>query len=318
MSNFKKIILSLVGIFVSLIIISGGYIFYKLNSIYVPEDNNKIEAAEDQEVNGIKNILLIGVDGNNLDRGNRSDSMMILTIDGNNKNLKLTSLARDTYVDIEGHSTEKLTHAYAYDGPELLLNTIKENFGISIDKYVSVSFNSFIKIVDLLDGVEVNVKENDIQMLNKYIKQCYEFDTNSDKDEIEYIDTPGTYNLNGYQALAFSRIRYQDSAYARDSRQREVIEASINKLQEVGINKYIKVIDIVMAGIKTNISPVELISLGGNVLKIGTENMKSLEFPVYKDPITLPSKGWVIRWDKSSNLEVLNNFIYNNIDFKEE
>ena len=244
--------------------------------------------------------------------------MMILTIDGKNKNLKLTSLARDTYVDIKGHSTEKLTHAYAYDGPELLLDTIKTNFGITIDKYVAVNFNSFIKIVDLVGGVEVNVTQNDLKILNETIQGCYTLDRSENKGEIEYISRSGINNLNGYQALAFSRIRYQDSAYARDSRQREVIEAAINKLQTTGIDKYIKVIDTVLAGVKTNISPIELISLGLSVLNIGAKDMKTLEFPVYKDPATLPGKGWIIQWDKESNLSVLNDFIFNNIDFSEK
>lgn len=320
MSKFKKIVLGMFGIIVSLVVITGGYIYYKLNSMYTPDENkdSNISIEDAKEENGIKNILLVGVDGTNLDRGNRSDSMMILTIDGKNKNLKLTSLARDTYVDIKGHSTEKLTHAYAYDGPELLLDTIKTNFGITIDKYVTVNFNSFIKIVDLIGGVEVNVTQNDLKILNETIQECYTLDRSENKGGIEYISRSGINNLNGYQALAFSRIRYQDSAYARDSRQREVIEAAINKLQATGIDKYIKVIDTVLAGVKTNISPTELISLGLSVLNIGAKDMKTLEFPVYKNPATLPGKGWIIQWDKESNLSVLNDFIFNNIDFSEK
>lgn len=152
----------------------------------------------------------------------------------------------------------------------------------------------------------------------KLYKGCYALDRSENKGEIEYISRSGINNLNGYQALAFSRIRYQDSAYARDSRQREVIEAAINKLQNTGIDKYIKVIDTVLAGVKTNISPTELISLGLSVLNIGAKDMRTLEFPVYKNPATLPGKGWIIQWDKESNLGVLNDFIFNNIDFSEK
>lgn len=319
MNSLKKIAISMLCIVVTLIAVSFGYIYFKLNAAYEPNNNtNNEENIEAEKINGIKNILLIGVDGTNLERGNRSDSMMILTVDGKNKNLRLTSLARDTYVDIKGHSTEKLTHAYAYGGPELLIDTIKSNFGITIDKYVSVSFNSFIKIIDLIGGVEVNVKENDINMLNKYIKTCYEFDLNSNKGEIQYIYESGKQNLTGYQALAFSRIRYQDSAYARDARQREVIEAAISKLEATGIDKYIKTLDIVMAGAKTNITPTEMLSLGFNILNIGRSGMKTLEFPVYKNPANLSGKGWVIQWDEESNLEVLNNFIFNNKDVSDE
>ena len=218
-------------------------------------------------------------------------------------------------MDIKGHSTEKLTHAYAYGGPELLLDTIKSNFGISIDKYVTVNFNSFIRIVDLLGGVEVNVTSNDLSLLNGYIPACYEYDPNPNKGSMKYLQSSGTQTLNGYQALAFSRIRYQDSAYARDGRQREVIEAAITKLQSTGIDKYVNIMDTVLDGIKTNIKPGDLISMGLKVLEIGASNMKTLEFPVYKNPATLQGKGWVIQWDKKSNLGVLNDFMFNNKDF---
>ena len=299
MKKLKIALISMLCIITTLIIVSFGYVYFKLNSVYVPNDNtNNKENIELEKINGVKN--------------------MILTVDGKNKNLKLTSLARDTYVDIKGHSTEKLTHAYAYGGPELLIDTINSNFGITIDKYVAVSFSSFIKIIDLIGGVEVNIKENDINMLNKYIKTCYEFDSNSNKEEIQYIYESGRRNLNGYQALAFSRIRYQDSAYARDARQREVIEAAIGKFENTRIDNYIKTLDIVMAGAKTNISPTEALSLGFNILNIGTSGMKTLEFPVYKNPANLSGKGWIIQWDEESNLEVLNDFIFNNKDVSEE
>ncbi len=317
MSRLKKITISLLGLVILLTTITGGYIYYKLNSMYAPDSDvssNK-ETIETEKAKGVKNILLVGVDGTNLEKGNRSDTMMILTIDEKNKNLKLTSLARDTYVDIKGHSTEKLTHAYAYGGPELLLDTIKNNFDISIDKYVTVNFNSFIKIVDLLGGVEVDVTNNDLDILNGYIPACYDYDPNPNKGPMEYLKSSGMQTLNGYQALAFSRIRYQDSAYARDERQREVIEAAITKLQSTGIDKYINIMDTVLEGIKTNIKPGDLISIGLNVLDIGASNIKTLEFPVYKNPAILQNKGWVIQWDEDSNIEVLNNFIFNNKDF---
>ncbi|MCG4682646.1 LCP family protein, partial [Faecalibacillus intestinalis] len=77
----------------------------------------------------------------------RSDSMMVLTIDEKNNDIRITSLARDTYVQIPGYGEEKLTHAYAYGGPALLLQTIDKNFGLKIDKYAVVSFSSFEKII---------------------------------------------------------------------------------------------------------------------------------------------------------------------------
>ncbi|RDY27455.1 LytR family transcriptional regulator [Romboutsia weinsteinii] len=322
MGKTKKIVLTLVAFLFAIPAAVGGYLYFKLNSMYVPDEDTKSkneEIKEDANTNkDITNILLVGVDGDKLDRGNRSDSMMILTIDNKHKNLKLTSLARDTYVDIEGYSTEKLTHAYAYEGPELLLDTIESNFELDIDKYVTVNFASFIDIIDIIGGVEVEVTSNDLTILNNTIPGCYVLDTKKGKAPIELVKGTGKQHLNGYQALAFSRIRYQDSAYARDARQREVVEAALVKVQKTGIDEYIKMLDSAMKNTKTNLSPTDLISLGYRVLKIGQADIKSMEFPVYKNPANLEGKGWIIKWDKDSNLKVLNDFIFNNIDFEEE
>ncbi|MCG4734374.1 LCP family protein, partial [Casaltella massiliensis] len=89
------------------------------------------------------------------------------------KNLKLTSLARDTLVNIPGHGYEKLTHAYAYGKSKLLLDTIEKNLNIDLDGYVAVNFNSFIDLVDTLGGVEVNVHKNEIEHLNDIIVNSF-------------------------------------------------------------------------------------------------------------------------------------------------
>ena len=266
-----------------------------------------------KEAPGIKNILLVGVDGENLEKGNRSDAMIIMTIDQNNKNIKLTSLCRDTYVYIKGHGKEKLTHAYAYSGPELLLDTIEKNFGIKISKYATVNFSSFINIIDLLGGVEVEVTDNDVNVLNQLIKVCYKIDTKEDKGKMKLIDSAGKYNLNGYQALAFSRIRYQDSTDARNTRQRMVVKSALEKLKTKGLNTYISSLNEILLGVKTNLSPTEIIVLGYKTLRIGTDNMKTLEFPVYKEEVKLKEAGWVVIWDEEDNLDLLNNFIYENL-----
>ena len=127
MNNIKKITIALISILIIIPLMGIGYVYFKLNSIYDKEEakqiNTTIEESEKNKKNGITNILLVGVDGNNMEKGNRSDAMMIATIDEKNNDIRITSLARDTYVDIEGYGTEKLTHAYAYEGASLLIST---------------------------------------------------------------------------------------------------------------------------------------------------------------------------------------------------
>lgn len=270
-----------------------------------------------QDTSKIKNILLIGVDGEHLEKDNRSDAMIIMTIDQKNKEIKLTSLCRDTYVYIKGHGREKLTHAYFYNGPELLLETIEENFGIHISKYATINFSSFINIIDLIGGVEVEITENDLGVLNQLIKVCYKIDKRDDKGEMKLIDSAGNYNLNGYQALAFSRIRYQDSTDARNTRQRMVVKSALEKLKQTGLDTYISSLNMVLSGVKTNLTPTEIIVLGYKTLRVGTENLKTLEFPVYKEEVKLKEAGWVVLWDSEDNLPIIKEFIYNNIPINE-
>lgn len=315
MKNFKKIVLILIGI-ILLIGLSGfGYVYSKLNKMYVKDEVVKdIENTEEATiVDGITNILLVGTDGEYVEKGNRSDSVMLVTIDSKNKDIKLSSIARDTYVDIPGYSTEKLTHAYAYEGIDLLKEVFKENFDLDIDKYIAVNFVSFMDIMDELGGVEVNVEEKDIKEINKYIDACYGYYKNKDEKEKEYITESGVQRLNGYQALAFSRIRYTDSAFARDNRHREVAQSVYKEFAQKGVDTYKRCADIVLNNTKTNISPIEMMNLAYTVLKINDKDIEQFQFPLEeyrKGHIISKQKGWVLEWDKEPNLEAWHKFIF--------
>lgn len=317
MSYFKKIVIGLV-VTLSLIILAGfGFVYSKLNSIYVRDEAVKSEQDSNEKmVDGITNILLVGIDGRYIDKGNRSDSVMLVTIDSKNKDIKITSIARDTYVDIPGYSTEKLTHAYAYEGIDLLKEVFKVNFDIKIDKYIAVNFVSFMDIMDELGGVEVNIDEKDINEVNKYIDDCYEYYYNK-KDEVkkEYIIKSGTQRLNGYQALAFSRIRYTDSAFARDNRHREVAQSVYKEFLKKGPEEYKKCADILLENTKTNISPIQMLNLGYTVFNINDKDIEQLQFPLEEHRnghIINDKKGWVLEWDKEPNIKAWHEFIYGN------
>lgn len=295
MSTFKKIVIGLVIFIVAVPMVAFGYFYFKLNSMYdssaAKDVKDKIEKADDKD--GITNILLAGVDGNNLDKGNRSDSMMILTIDEKNNDIRITSLARDTYVQIPGYGEEKLTHAYAYGGPALLLQTIDKNFGVKIDKYAAVSFSSFEKIIDALGGVEVDVLPKEVSYISG-------------------VDSAGKQTLNGAEALAYSRIRYADDAYHRDNRQRTVMQAAYNKLSS-NPGDLMEIGNTILGYTKTNMPPMEIFKLANKVIKMNFTEFPQLEFPLegHRDgKILNKEKGWVILWDKEYNNEQLKKFIF--------
>ena len=295
MSTLKKIVIGLVVFIIATPLVAFGYFYFKLNSIYdssaAKDVKNKIEKADDKD--GITNILLAGVDGNNLDKGNRSDSMMVLTIDEKNNDIRITSLARDTYVQIPGYGEEKLTHAYAYGGPALLLQTIDKNFGLKIDKYAVVSFSSFEKIIDAMGGVEIDVLPKEVSY-------------------IQGVDSAGKQTLNGAEALAYSRIRYADDAYQRDNRQRTVMQAAYNKISS-NPGDLMEIGNTILGYTKTNIPPMEIFKLANKVIKMNFTEFPQLEFPLdgHRDgKIVSKEKGWVILWDKEYNNEQLKKFIF--------
>ena len=267
-----------------------------------------------KEYKMIENILLIGLDGTNDKLPKRSDTMIILTIDKLNKSLKLTSLARDTLVKIPGRGEEKLTHAYAYGQEELLMQTINENFDLDIKDYAVVNFKSFIDIVDIIGGVDINVNEKEIHHLNEVIKECYGVN-HEDTKNIEYITSSGNHNLNGYQALAYARIRKLDTIYKRDERQRLILTNIAHKLSDVSISKYPQIAKSILRHIKVNIAFNKIIDLAFIAHELASYDISQLEFPIseYREEGRIGEKGtYVVKWDKNKNIELLHQFIYGN------
>lgn len=228
--------------------------------------------------NKVDNILLIGEDDKGETGVARSDTMIILTINKSSKSIKLTSLTRDTLVMIPNKGYEKLNHAYAYGGPKLLLKTINDNFDIDIKDYAVVDFKSFIEIVDILDGVDISIDEREINHLNKVIETCYRLDS-AKKGNIEYISTTGEHTLNGYQALAYARIRKIDTIYNRDQRQREILSSIAHKLSNTSIKTYPAIAKSLIKHVKVNISIDKIMKLAYIAHDFAGYDIEQMEFP---------------------------------------
>lgn len=313
-SGLKTLVIFLAILVIAFPAAAFGYIYFKLNVMHdSTADESILNETNFQSEKGITNILLAGTDGRPGEENSRSDAMMILTVDSKNKSLKLTSLNRDTYVNIPGHGNQKLTHAYSYGGANLLVETIENNFEIDIQNYAVVDFYSFMDIVDTLGGVEVDVHENEINEINKFIKwDTYKW--SGETSPMELIKNSGIQKLNGYQALSYARIRKNDSTQERDRRQRQVIEALMNGVKDLPVTKYPKLLDTILPYVKTNMKPTEIISLAGDILGIGSLSITQIEFPFANasSSVTLPNAGFVIKYEPSS-LNTLHDFIFKNI-----
>ena len=314
-STTKKVVLSLVMVLVILIGTVLGFYKHIKNKIYVKKEpsisNND---SEFKEVEGITNVLLIGVDARDLDEPCRSDSMIIATLDNNNKKVKLTSLFRDTLVDIPGHGEAKLNSAYMLGGPELLMKTVKETYNVNIDKYIRINFWGFETIVDYIGGIEVDVKDYQLEELNKYIGES----TGGNDCPVEKT---GIQTLNGKQALSYARIRYNvGDEYERTDRQREVIFKVIEKLQNTKPSKYLGVMNTMLEYIKTNIDPLEALNMAYTIYKFPSLDVEQLQIPLVALSETRNYKelGSVFLMDRLQNASILYNFIYENIYPNEE
>ncbi|MBR3971386.1 MAG: LCP family protein, partial [Ruminococcus sp.] len=272
--RLKKFILSLVCILlVAALIVCGGALIFvgriasKVNYVDVDEKYSREALLEDGGASlashdRVLNILLLGVDEDTSEYG-RSDSMMLVSIDKKHKKLKLTSFQRDTFVyvpDPEGGYRTKLTNAYSWGGVGLAMRTIEYNFGIRIDNYVTVNFETFKTIVDILGGVELELTDREILYINCQIAQ---------NNQTEYLDAEaGKVLLNGQQALWHARNRggdvingvefYEGTDWDRTQRQRNFMQALIKDVKKASPFKLLKIADSVSEYITTDIEKAAL------------------------------------------------------------
>lgn len=281
--------------------------YVSLNGTAVLAENLPME-QEDK----ITNIALFGIDtGREKYEAAHSDAIMILSLDKADKKIKLTSLMRDTYVEIEGHGKNKLNAAYALGGPELAVKTINRNFDLDITDYAVINFVGLSRIIDTLGGVEVEVKEKELSELNKYMKEVAEMK----KEKATPIKKAGLQLLNGNQATAYARIRKGgEGDFDRAERQKNVLFALFKKLEKPDITKLPGLITAIFPYVKTSLSAGNIVSTGIEVLKQGITEIDWYRFPLYGYCNGETIHGaWVLTTDLTLTKGQIHQFIYQDI-----
>ncbi|EJT6498967.1 LCP family protein [Clostridium perfringens] len=286
-------------ILILLILSSSGVYFInskfnKVQKVEVNKENLSIDKIQVEEEKHIKNIALFGIDAPKGKVG-RSDSIMILTLDEEHKVIKLTSIMRDSYVDIPGYGDDKITHAYAFGGPELAMKTLNENFKVNVEDFMAVNFTSLPEIIDKLGGVKINIIPEEIH-------------------HIPGITSPGEQVLNGEEALAYSRIRYATGGdYKRTERQRVVLEAVFEKLKSTPTKEYTSLIDDFLPYIETNMSSMDMIKLATDAAPLVKGNLETARFPLdgYCDGKMI-NGIWYLVYDRQATLNQIQEYIYDN------
>lgn len=236
----------------------------------------------------VYNVLLIGQDSRNPDEIRRSDTMILVSINEHTEEIIMTSIMRDSWVYIPGYGAERINEAYYQGGADLLIETIEMNFDVRIDNYVSVDFFSFIEIVDALGGVEIEISEEELPVLNDpYI--YYMNHLLGHPEGQDYVEHSGLNNLNGVQALCYARIRYLEGAdFARTERQRKVLNSIFEKFKDCTFTELVDVLNVVLPNITTDISEETMLSLLMNV----TTQYKDYELVQYRVPYADTYEGW--------------------------
>lgn len=259
------------------------------------------------------NILLVGVDAREGDTDSRSDTMMLVTLDNKNGQIKLTSFLRDSYVEIAGRNrNSKLNSAYFRGGIQMLVDTLELNFGVEIPYYALVDFEIFTTIVDELGGINVDVTE----------KESY-YTYHSGKVGVPVrIEAGEDVLLNGEQALWYSRIRYLDSDFMRTKRQRKVISAIVEKALTKEIPELLDLAEAVIPLVKTNLDSDKIMEIG-----IDAVMDKAWSYPIVQHQIpasktwsskTITGVGSCLVMDMEENRELFRSFLSEKQEVPEE
>ncbi|MCW6074339.1 LCP family protein [Clostridium sporogenes] len=283
MKNKKsKWILSIVTIVVLIGVVGTLYVYSQLDKVKkIPISKNdkelKIDKKAEEYGNDVINIAFFGLDRRKKDEPSRSDAIMIVSLDKIHKKVKVSSIMRDSYVDIEGHGKTKLNHAYAYGGPKLAIQTINATYKLNIRDFVSVDFYGLEKIIDTVGGVEIPVRSDELKYINTYMQETAKIQGKS----IQEVQNPGTQSLNGMQAVAYARIRYTSGGdYERTERQRTVLTAIMNKVKELGPTELPKVVTALLPNVESSLSSTEIMKMGTSVFSFGVENVEQQRFPL--------------------------------------
>ena len=266
---------------------------------------NWATTGNDQKMSSknVVNVLLIGADSRQGTNTGNTDVMMLVSLNKKTKQIKLVSFMRDSYLYIEGKNNSycsKLNAAFSMGGPEVLLNTIENNYKIEIDDFVMVNFESFKAIIEAMGGITVDVQKYEANYANNRYKLSMPYG-----DDV---------TLNGEEALAFCRIRGcdADGDVSRTRRQRQVINAMINRVTKASVSDLNKYLNVLLPYIYTGFSKSEVLSLGMKALTNGWAfyERSELQIPTPETRTSGSMGSWIWVIDYQLAAQTLQNELY--------
>lgn len=268
--------------------------------------------AEAQE-SGWENILLMGGDARNMEKYDRTDTMMILSINREEARVKMTSIMRDTWVEFPGLGrSNKINAANVYGGPELAVETVNANFGTDIEDYVIVNMEDLVEIVDLMGGIDIEISASECAQINKNVEDYISAVAGaSEYAGDKTINQSGLVHLNGMQTVGYCRIRKIDSDYTRVMRQQTVLLALAEKAQNMEIEDLTKIAGDIYQVINTSLSEEDIKSMATAFMVMEVSEVGQYRIPADGAFQSGTFDGtWMIKPDLAKNQTLLHQFIY--------
>lgn len=307
-----------------LVVLMGGLFVYaklgKLNHETINEEELDVNESvtENQVMKGYTTIALVGIDSRDdkLKSDWNSDTMIIASINNDTKKVKLVSVYRDTYLCLgededENNSYGLANSAYCTGGAKKMINMLNKNLDMNISDFVTVNFQAVAETVELLGGIDVEMKKEEVIHLNNYCVETSEV-TGMDYTPLEEIE--GVQHLNGVQAVAYARIRKTSgNDFRRAARQREVIYKIVEKAKNSSIATLNTVLDKIFPMIYTSLTEKEILSMGMNMLSYDIEDQTGFPFDhLYGDTVKEAMDGvdCVLPITLESNVIKLHEFLY--------
>ena len=264
-SLFRRILKAVFVLLLILVLIIGGlFAAFRIlvsKTNYQPYETSYVRAGDVYTEKGVTNILLIGTDNRvHQDDTSRSDAMIVFSLNPKKGKIVMSSILRDSYVNIPGVGQNRINHAYQVGGPALLVQTVEENFKIGIDYYMQVDFYNFIDVIDAFGGVYLDVTDATLMnYVNGYVSELNHVE--GKEEGYSFLNQPGYQLLNGRQALGYSRIRAVGTDFGRTERQRTVLEALMRQVKAKPF-KIFEAVNTVLPNLTTNIDDNRMFLLG--------------------------------------------------------
>ena len=318
----RSFLLALLVVIVSL---SGALLIYMrslLQTVDSVDLENALESSispqvrQDRTMAGYQNIALFGVDSREQDLlsgDNRSDTIMICSVNKKTGETRLVSVYRDTLLNIGGGDYRKCNAAYAYGGPQQAVAMLNSNLDLNITDFVTIGFEGLAETIDALGGIDLEITEEEMEYMNSYMDDMY-YEIGK---EYEEVTDWGMQHLSGIQATAYCRIRYTEGDdFRRAERQRTVLMLTMEKAKKANPVRLAAAAGAVLGRTATSLSSTELMLF---ILRARMMDItESTGFPAEEDRMfaTINGESCVVPYYLTTNVKKLHRTLFDQDEYE--